>query len=217
MRALSSVAIAPTHILDIGCGKGFSTRLLAQHTQAHIVAVDNEQSALDELSLRLQAQNIEQRVTLSAASMTDLPFAPASFDLIWAEGSAYIMGVEQALSCWQPLLRDNGYMVISDLVWLSANPSPQAQAFWAGEYPDMQNIDKRLAQMRQAGFEVIEHFTLSENAWADYYQPVKAQVAKLKPNMPNSRALADLEREIAIYEAYLGEFGYHFFILKKPN
>ena len=30
------------YILDIDCGKGFSTRLLAQHTQVQIQVVDNE-------------------------------------------------------------------------------------------------------------------------------------------------------------------------------
>jgi hypothetical protein len=78
----------------------------------------------------------------------------------------------------------------------------------------MQTIEKRLSQMRQAGFEVIDHFTLSEQAWHDYYQPLKARVAEAKVSMPNSNAIADIEREIAIYERYLGEFGYHMFVLR---
>jgi hypothetical protein len=54
--------------------------------------------------------------------MTEMPFTQGSFDLIWAEASAYIMGVEQALEQWRPYLSDEGYLVISDLVWLSKNP-----------------------------------------------------------------------------------------------
>ena len=56
LKALSTLPTIPTKIIDIGCGKGFSTRLLAKHTQAEIVAVDNEQSALDELGERLIEQ-----------------------------------------------------------------------------------------------------------------------------------------------------------------
>lgn len=56
LKALSTLPTIPTKIIDIGCGKGFSTRLLAKHTQAQIVAVDNEQSALDELGERLTEQ-----------------------------------------------------------------------------------------------------------------------------------------------------------------
>ncbi|MDO6526099.1 MerR family transcriptional regulator [Motilimonas sp. 1_MG-2023] len=215
LKALSTLPTAPTQIVDIGCGKGFSTRLLARHTQAQIVAVDNEQSALDELGERLAEQELDTRITLSCASMTDLPFAPASFDCIWSEAAAYIMGVEQALTQWRKLLTDRGYMIVSDLVWLTDSPSQEAIAFWAGEYPDMQTIEKRLGQMRQAGFDVMDHFTLSEQAWHDYYQPLKARVAEIKASMPNSNALADMEQEITIYERYLGEFGYQMFVLRK--
>jgi cyclopropane fatty-acyl-phospholipid synthase-like methyltransferase len=215
LKALSTLPTTPTKIIDIGCGKGFSTRLLAKHTQAEIVAVDNEQSALDELAERLTEQGLDTRVTLSCASMTDLPFAAKSFDCIWSEASAYIMGVEQALTDWLKLLTDSGFMVMSDLIWLTNSPSHEAAAFWVGEYPDMQSIKKRLGQMRQAGFDVIDHFTLGEQAWDDYYQPLKARVAEVKPSMPNSTAIMDIEREIEIYERFLGEFGYHFFILQR--
>lgn len=217
LKALSLLPITPQNIIDIGCGKGFSTRLLAQHTEAQIVAVDNEQSALDELGKRLAEQAFDARVTLSCTSMTALPFSPSSFDCVWAEGSAYIMGVEQALTQWRPLLKEGGYMVLSDLVWLTDSPSDEAVAFWQGEYPDMQKVEKRLTHMRQAGFAVIDHFTVSQTAWSDYYQPLKARVAQLIPNMPNSTAIADLTREIAIYERYLGEFGYHMFVLHKET
>ncbi len=215
LKALSTLLTTPAKIIDIGCGKGFSTRLLAQHTQAQIVAVDNEQSALEELGERLAEQGVDTRVTLSCASMRDLPFTPESFDCIWSEGSAYIMGVEQALTEWRILLTDSGFMVVSDLVWLTDHSSQEAVAFWEGEYPDMQTIEKRLVQMRQVGFDVIDHFTLSEQAWHDYYQPLKARVAEVKASMPTSTAIADMEQEIAIYERYLGEFGYQMFVLQK--
>ncbi|SEI84894.1 Methyltransferase domain-containing protein [Allopseudospirillum japonicum] len=215
LKALSMLPTIPTKILDVGCSKGFSTRLLAQHTQAQIVALDNEQSALDELGACLTELGLDAHVTLSCASMTDLPFAPERFDCIWSEAAVYIMGVEQALTQWRKLLTDSGFMVISDLIWLTDNLSQEAVAFWEGEYPDMQTIEKRLGQMRQADFDVIDHFTLSEQAWHYYYQPLKARVAEVKASMPNSNAIADIEREIAIYEGYLGEFGYHMFVLRK--
>ena len=69
--------------------------------------------------------------------------------------------------------------------------------------------------LSEAGFDVLDHFTSSEQAWHDYYQPLKARVAEVKASMPNSNAIADIEREIAIYEGYLGEFGYHMFVLRK--
>jgi len=215
LKALSLLPSVPSNIIDIGCGKGSSTRLLAQYTPAQISAVDNEQSALDQLGELLAEQEPDNRVTLSCASMTELPFSPERFDCVWSEGSAYIMGFEQAVNQWQALLTDNGCMVVSDLVWLTDNPNQDAVEFWKGEYPDMQTVEKRLKQIQQAGFKVIDHFTLSEQAWSDYYQPLKSRVAEVKTRMPNSAAIADMEQEIAIYERYLGEFGYHMFVLQK--
>jgi hypothetical protein len=42
--------------------------------------------------------------------MRDLPFEPGSFDLLWSEGAAHIMGVSEALAAWRPLLRMGGYV-----------------------------------------------------------------------------------------------------------
>lgn len=216
LKALSYIPTACEHVIDIGCGKGFSTAILAKHTQAQIVAVDNEKSALDSLKQRLVQQQLDAKVTLLCASMTELPFDDASFDLIWSECAAYIMGVEHALTQWQRLLTADGYLVLSDLVWLTHSPSPDARAFWQDEYPDMQTVATRIKQIQRTGYELVEHFTVSQQAWADYYVPLKARVAQLESNMANSAALTDIKREIRMYEEYAGEFGYEMFVMKKP-
>ncbi len=128
-KALSLVPTAPTSILEVGCGKGLATKVLAEHSEAKITAIDNEQSALNRLAQRFEQQGISQRLETVCASMTELPFSKASFDLIWAEGSAYIMGVEKALTQWKPLLREQGYLMISDMVWRTEDPSCESIEF----------------------------------------------------------------------------------------
>ncbi len=214
LRALELLPITPTQAADIGCGKGLSSILLAQHANCQVTAVDNEPNALGQLAQRVQQLGLAERVTTQCASMTALPFLPESFDLIWSEGAAYVMGVENALSQWQPLLRDQGCLVLSDLVWLTDRPSQSAQDFWQQEYPDMQSVKTRLSQMEASGYAVVEHFTLSEQAWRNYYLPLKARLAELQPSLPESAALQDLAHEIALYEQHLGEFGYEMFVLQ---
>ncbi|MEC4090892.1 MerR family transcriptional regulator [Pseudoalteromonas rubra] len=216
-KALTHIPFAPHTVLDIGCGKGFATELLAQQTQAQITAVDNEAQAIDSLAARLKHAELDERVTPLCASMTALPFQSGSFDLLWAESSAYIMGFEAALNAWRPLLRSTGCLMVSDLVWLNETPSQEAITFWQQEYPDMQTVAVRLAQIEQAGFRVLSHFTLSEQAWADYYRPLKAEVEQRLSHQPDSAALQDMAREIAIYERYLGEFGYQMFVLQRSD
>ncbi|MBW3138886.1 MerR family transcriptional regulator [Ferrimonas balearica] len=216
-RALSRVPHTPSAILEVGCGKGLATTILASDTQATITAVDNEPSALARLTEMLQQAGLAERVEPVCASMTDLPFEPGRFDLIWAEGSAYIMGVSKALSQWRPLLQDGGILMLSDMVWLTDERSEAAEAFFAQEYPDMQSVDTRLAQAEAAGYQVVDHFALSQAAWDNYYQPLKARLSELQPQMPDSAALKDIAREIAIYEQYLGQYGYQMMVLKKQD
>ena len=214
LKALARVPIVPTQVVDIGCGKGLATLILAENTQAQVIAIDNEASALEELNQRLVAQGLQDRVRTECASMTDLPFQASSFDLIWAEASAYVMGFEKALKTWKKLLKPKGCIVVNDLVWLTDRPSQTAVEFWHQEYPDIQSVSLRKQQIRRAGYTVIDHFSLSQHAWANYYEPLRSRLNELKHQMAGSTALKDNDREIRIIDQYLGEFGYEMFILQ---
>jgi len=215
LKALSAIPNPPQTILELGCGNGAATTVLAKHSTAKITALDNEQAALDRLAQRLEAEQLSSRVESVCASMTDLPFSLGSFDLIWAEGSAYIMGVNQALQQWRPLLMEGGCLMLSDLVWLTDAPSTEAQQFWSKEYPDMQGIATRMAQIQEAGYELLDSFALSRQGWQNYYQPLAQRVSELQTRMADSAALKDIAKEIAIYRQYADEFGYQMFILRK--
>ena len=128
--------------------------------------------------------------------MTELPFDKRSFDLMWAEGSAYIMGVEKALSAWKDLLSDNGYLMISDMVWRTDSPSKESIDFWNQEYPDIQLVQMRIEQMNKAGYQVVDHFPMSEEAWLNYYGPLGERVAELESEMAGSAAFKDIKHEV---------------------
>ncbi|AOT08841.1 MerR family transcriptional regulator [Pseudoalteromonas luteoviolacea] len=215
LKALSHVPLTPSLIADIGCGKGYSTQLLATHTHANIIAIDNEQSALDALVDRFTQDGLVNRLQTDCTSMTELNMAQDSIDLIWSEGSAYIMGVQNALKKWRSKLKPNGVLVFSDMVWHTTKPSTQAQGFWAKEYPDIQSVEFRLKQISELGYEVIAHFPQSTQAWQNYYGPLHARTMELQATMANSQALQDIQHEVEICTEYANEFGYHLFILQK--
>ncbi|MFC0119118.1 MerR family transcriptional regulator [Pseudoalteromonas xiamenensis] len=214
-KAFNSLGLKPQRILEIGCGNGNSTLRLAKFSDAHIVAIDNEQSALDRLSAKIALLSLDARISTHCMSMTDLEFADGRFDLIWAEASIYVMGVQNALQQWKRVLNENGCIVFSDLVWLSEQRSYAAQMFWNGEYPDMQNVATRISLIEKAGYQIIESFTLSENAWKQYYVPLEAKLHAFKSELNDSQAARDIQKEIDLYKNYLGEFGYQFFIIQK--
>lgn len=96
LKALSMVPFEPQFILEIGCGKGVATTVLATHTSAHIVAVDNDEPDLARLRERTREAGLSDRIETACHSMQELPFNAASFDVIWSEGSAYIICVAEA-------------------------------------------------------------------------------------------------------------------------
>ncbi|WP_257292064.1 MerR family transcriptional regulator [Endozoicomonas sp. ONNA1] len=217
LKALSLLPEAPADILEIGCGTGLSTKLLIDNTDANITAIDNEPSALARLEERFEEQDISGRLSSICVSMTELPFEKESFDLIWSEGSAYIMGVQKALTQWRPLLQPGGYMMLSDLVWLTDQPDKEAMAFWEQSYPDIQTISTRLKQMDAAGYDVVDHFSLSRESWDNYSEPLKKRIHDLSSDMSESEALKDIESELDIYSKFLGQFGYQMFVLAKRD
>ncbi len=215
MHALSLVPKIPENILELGCGKGLATKVLAKSSNAKITALDNEQSALDSLSKRFEQLGLSDQLDTLCASMADLPFSPESFDLLWAEGSAYIIGIEKALSLWKPVIKQKGCLVISDMVWKTDTPSLASRNFWAHEYPDIQSVQTRLKQIEKAGYEVVEHFPQSDVAWTNYYTPLSIRLAELETEMKGSAAFNDILNEVSICTEYANEFGYHMFVLSK--
>ncbi|QIA63202.1 MerR family transcriptional regulator [Vibrio astriarenae] len=215
LKALSMVSSGADNILEIGSGKGLTTLALANNTSGKITAIDNEPVAVENLAAKLATENIEDRVSAVCASMTALPFSPDSFDLIWAEGCVYIMGFEAALKSWKPLIQKNGYLVVSDLVWLTNSPKPEFTEFWKSEYPNMVNMHTRIEQAQALGYQVCQHFTISPQSWDNYWRPLEQRVNQLQADMPKSQALADILHEIGVYKQHQGDqFGYEFFILK---
>ena len=213
--ALSQISPEPHTILDIGCGTGASALMLAEHTSAKVTALDNLQESLDHLEQRAIRHNLSSRIKTCNGSMMDIPFEPASFDLLWSEGSAYIMGFVKALKQWRGLLNDNGHLVISDLVWSGEQLNDDITGFWQTGYPDMQTAECRLEECRNNGYELVASRMLGKTAWDSYVRPLEQRLDQLEPDMTGSQAITDLRKEIAVLDRFEGRFTYMIMVLRK--
>jgi len=169
------------------------------------------------MSEKLIQKGIADRVQIVNGDMSSLDFHPATFDLIWSEVAAYIMGFKNALSTGKPFLVKHGYLAVTELTWLRPDPLDQAKRFFAEEYPAMQDIESNLEAIRRAGYNVVGHFTLPESAWWDhYYTPIEKKLPELrKKHKDNPEALAVVElheMEIDIYRKYSDSYGYVFYV-----
>ncbi len=95
-------------ILDVGCGSGAQTRDLTGFTAGTVIAVDNHQPFLDSIASWTGKDSLFGRIKTVCASMDALPFEKEQFDLIWSEGAIFIMGFEQGLNAWKPLVKKGG-------------------------------------------------------------------------------------------------------------
>lgn len=105
-------------IADIGCGTGRQTAVLAESFDCKIDAVDLFPEMLDGLLARCMQRGVADKVNPIKASMDALPFQPETYDLIWAEGSIFIIGYEKGLRYWQQFLKPGGFVVVSECSWL---------------------------------------------------------------------------------------------------
>ncbi|MBN3816568.1 MerR family transcriptional regulator [Paraburkholderia sp. Se-20369] len=217
LQALQSLPAVPYTLLDVGCGRGVTTALLAEHARGLITALDNDEYNLACSQKTIAAKALQDRVRLICASMTELPFAEQQFDAIWAEGSAYIIGFDKALKSWRPFIRPAGFLVVSDLVWLTDKPHQEASAFWRHGYADMKTVNDRVSAIGKLGYRVLDSFPLGQQAWNNYLMPLRERIASLSPQEFTSNALADLNKELEIHRKHLGEYGYQLFVLQKSD
>lgn len=203
-------------VLDLGCGTGASTVVLAEETGARITAVDIHPPFLETLRAEAEKRGIGDRVTTVAGNMADAASQGADFDLIWAEGSAYSIGFENALRTWRPLLRPGGCLVVTELAWFVAEPAEEARAFFANEYPDMKDEATRLDQARSLGYEVVNSFRLPPEDWQAYYAGLIAAVEQATVQHGELDIYAASRREAEIYETHGGAYGYMGLVLRAP-
>jgi SAM-dependent methyltransferase len=214
LRALKLAGLSGRlDVLDIGCGPGpASLVLLEALPEARVTGVDAHAPFLDQARARVAAAGHAARFVAMEGDMAALPFGPGSFDLLWCEGAAYIVGVERALSLWRALLRPGGRIAFTDAVWLVSEPAAEARAVWA-EYPEMTDVAGTRERIVRAGWRALGDFVISDAAWENYYGPLSARRAKLVPEHgADAPALAESAREIALRRSHGHEYGYAFFV-----
>jgi SAM-dependent methyltransferase len=220
LKALSLVKGLPPQpeILDIGCGCGAQTLLVASKLRGPVTAIDNHAPVLERLAKAARAEGLD--ICTRELSMLELPFPPASFDLLWAEGSIFIIGMEKGLRAFRELVRPGGTLAFSEMCWFDEHPPREIADYFGRIYPDLQKEKDVRRLAKESGWELVGDFRLPESDWwQDYYDPMLTRIRELRKRdakIPEAlEVYASLELEAEMFRRHAGSYGYAFFVLQK--
>lgn len=207
-------------IVDLGCGTGGQTMVLAQHTEGKVIGLDLFADFIDRFNENAVSLNLQNRVQGIVGSMDKLPFEPEELDLIWSEGAIYNIGFERGINEWKQYLKSGGYIAVTEATWFTEERPSEINNFWVEAYPEIDTIPVKLSQLQKAGYFPVAMFCLPESCWTEnFFEPqIRAQEIFLKKHASNKLAfelVSNLRHELRMYEQYKSFYGYVFYIGKK--
>lgn len=204
--AAEVAGLAPgAQMADVACGPGADiAALLDVAPQGHVTALDKTAHFVDAARAAWRG---DDRVTVLRADMARIM---NSYDMIWCAGAVYFLGVTEALRAWRKSLQPGGVIAFSEVCWFSETRSDRARAMWSQDYPQMTDEAGVAAQIAAAGYEVLGTRRLSDAAWENYYTPLEARAARLRPGAGADlvAVLDEARAEADCWRAHRDEFGY---------
>lgn len=92
--------------------------------------------------------------------------------------------------------------------------------FWNNEYPEIDTLDIKTQQMKEAGYTNINTFEISEDCWIEnYYKPQESLNEKFLIEYPENEDvkmfIEETKNEAELYYKYKQHYGYVFYIGRK--
>ncbi|AMD17217.1 SAM-dependent methyltransferase [Methanobrevibacter sp. YE315] len=205
------------NILDIACGVGSSTILLANYFEnATVEAIDLFKHYLAVLDEKISENNLEDRVFTYQMDMNDPDFANEEFDIVFCEAAVEIMGFKKALHDWKRLLKNEGFLIVSDVSWIG-KPSSESRKFWKETYEEIDTIENKIAQIKDEGYEFVDYVIVPKEDWSEYHKKLERNLNSLSSDKSAKEFVNQLKKEIKIYRQNSGDYSYVFYIMRKAT
>ena len=202
------------NILDIGCGVGQATILLADcFENATVEAIDLFKHYLSVLDEKIVEYNLGDRVFSYQMDMRDPDFANEEFDMVYCEAAIEIIGFKKGLKEWKRLLKPDGYLIVSDVTWIS-NPSKESKKFWKNTYEEVNTIENKISQIKNEGYEFIDYVIVPKKDWKDYHKKLEQNLDKLSSDKSAKSFVNQLKKGIDVYRRNSDDYSYVFYIMK---
>jgi ubiquinone/menaquinone biosynthesis C-methylase UbiE len=104
------------NVLDVGCGIGGPSRFLAKAFGCRVTGLDLTAEFIEVASMLARRTGLAGTVSYRQGNALDLPFADASFDLVWSQNAAMnIADRDRLYAEMRRVLKPNGRLAIQDV------------------------------------------------------------------------------------------------------
>jgi SAM-dependent methyltransferase len=167
-RVLEGIDLRGKRVLDIGCGSGGITALLAYgYGASEVVGIDVEEPVCAAAEALAKRKGVAERVTIRKVDPGPLPFPDGAFDVVFSKDS--ILHIEDKESLAREVFRvlqPGGWFVASD--WLTSKdgePSEQMKYYLKCEDLDMRmaSPERYRTALTAAGFTDVQ--LVNRNPW----------------------------------------------------
>lgn len=164
-------------IVDIGCGSGVQTIELAKMCNGHITAIDIDVEALDALRRKVEDLGLSNRISIVELSMLELSSLGETYDIVWAEGSIFVVGFERGIRDWKQHISKDGFLVVHD---------------------DDIEVKTKLQTIAKYGYDILGQIEIPHDEWWNrYYTPLESLLSQEKFDDVKTR---EIRREIDIFK-----------------